>query len=282
MVKLRVAEKAFFSTIKYEAYTMSSSNGNDNSGSGTSNGGGHGVFNWLINFVLGRSEDSVPTDTTHLTSDADTGLKLVVSQDTDLVHNLFDQNHDSSPTLSDQTPSDQLQMYDDSEMIHDFIRLNQESPLQPINQNSDTDYERPAVLTSDGIPHFNNSNDDVLVYAGGEDKDYTLNDGIMLSAANFYQFDSQTDLFPAVNDQGQNVVLDASDILGMGNNLIITGHELDSVSFQDEGWTMLDHDLPLPAGMEPKDGFNTYMHESGAIVQIESVIHTHFDHDGQS
>ncbi len=260
---------------------MSSSNGND-SGSGTSNSGGHGVFSWLINFVLGRPEHNQPTDAAQPKFDADTGLKLVVSQDTGLVHNLFDQNNDTSPTFSEQTPSDQLQMYDDSKMIHDFIRLNQESPLQPINQNSNTNFERPAALTADGIPHFNNSNDDVLVYAGGEDKDYTLNDGIMLSAANFYQFDSQTDLFPAVNDQGQNVLLDASDILGMGNNLIITGHELDSVSFQDEGWTMLDRDLPLPAGMEPKDGFNTYIHESGAIVQIESVIHTHFDNDGQS
>lgn len=82
------------------------------------------------------------------------------------------------------------------------------------------------------------------------------------------------------NDVGHNVMLDAEDVLDMGNNLVITGHYMDSVNFQDEGWTHIEQDIHLPSGIDPREGFDTFVHESGAVVQIESVIHTSFEPNG--
>lgn len=82
------------------------------------------------------------------------------------------------------------------------------------------------------------------------------------------------------NDIGHNVMLDATDVLDMGNNLVITGHHMDSVNFQDTGWTHIEQDILMPQGIAPREGFDTFIHESGAVVQIESVIHTNFDPNG--
>ncbi len=43
----------------------------------------------------------------------------------------------------------------------------------------------------------------------------------------------------------------------------------------------IDFMQPHPEGIDPREGFETFVHDSGAIVQIESVIHTNFDPHGQ-
>lgn len=84
----------------------------------------------------------------------------------------------------------------------------------------------------------------------------------------------------ASNDVGYTVKLDSTDILDLGNNIVITGHDTDSIHFEDTGWFKLNKNDPLPGGILKQDGFDVYMHESGAIVQIEHAIMINYHDPG--
>lgn len=130
-------------------------------------------------------------------------------------------------------------------------------------------HEKSVIADNDDILQISEDHEDLSGFFSG-------------STVNFNALNQLTDNLSdlnVANDMGNNVKLDATDILDLGNSLIITGDVLDSVEFEDGGWTKLDQNAPLPQGIEFREGYDTFIHESGAVVQIDHIIQTNY-HDG--
>lgn len=106
--------------------------------------------------------------------------------------------------------------------------------------------------------------------------DFTLEDAG--GALNFNLVEPQS-AKPA-NDLGHSIHLEVDDVIGLGNNLFITGDELDFIEFVEAGWDKLEEPMELSSDTDAHQGYDTFVHESGAIVHIENLISTNYDEPG--
>lgn len=74
------------------------------------------------------------------------------------------------------------------------------------------------------------------------------------------------------NDGIQQVFLSSNDILDHGDILVIDGSHIDSVVIEDAGWMHVDDDPQLAI----KDGYDAYVHESGAMIMVDANININF------
>jgi hypothetical protein len=260
---------------------MSNSIGNGNSGSGAQ-GSEPGFFGRIFNFFFGHSADHQSHEHRSLDHSQDyvafnSDNKLVEDRPQVLPQDLAPHVPDhflqkTGLIFMGSQEKDAFTIHDDKLISTNNVPHCQDNEIIPANQNNFSFNDHMA----DKISPLQGNNDDILSGMLVANSD----EGKIISAHSFSNVEPTVRDIHIANDLGHNVVLDASDILNMGNNLIITGHELDCVNFQDEGWAKIDDWNHLPSGIEPREGYNTYMHESGAIVQIESVIHTNFDPNG--
>lgn len=236
------------------------------------------VLHRIMSFLFNKADDS-PQDS-HEHNDA--GHKLSVSEDAIYSHNSHVEPKDSPVTELGlghlEKGMNDFHFHDDSLIINEMLGHSPDNFIHPVNQNGVSIDHHIALLTPEHLSHVNTSNDDVLF--SHTDPDSEFDTGRILSFENIGVYHGDLNHVAIANDLGHSVILDASDIIDMGNHLVITGHEMDSIEFQDHGWTKVDTGTQLPAGVEERDGFNTYVHESGAVVHIEAVIHTHFDPHG--
>jgi hypothetical protein len=245
-------------------------------------GNGQGVFSWLVNFVVSKLNPTPHAGDPSVAEPSHGGDgKLATTHHDDLMSVAAHPTEDfKDKSAFDSHIKFDFHMGDDGPLSQDVPQNGSEASTGAVNQNSDVIKDSSSSLADDGSSPKGNTYEDVLFHAENTIPGSDFDPGRILSFDTLTTMEAPLEKLPVANDLGHNVVLEASDILDMGNNLIITGHELDSVNFQDEGWTKIDHDESYLAGVEPREGYNTYVHESGAVVQIESVIHTNFDHDG--
>lgn len=207
-------------------------------------------------------------------NDADSGMKLVVSHDQAWGDNISPHSSDMPNTIS-EGPS----FYDKD--FSSFTMVDTDLPhTSVVNQNASSFVDSLLPIQDSDASNLNTGQDDVITTQVASLHDLGMDLGSILNASAITTFNTEYHNLEVANDAGHNVLLDASDVLDMGNNLVITGHELDSINFQDDGWTRIDYNEPHPLGIEPMEGFITYIHDTGAIVQIDSIIHTNHDPHG--
>lgn len=164
-----------------------------------------------------------------------------------------------------------LRFHDDRIIVHD----RDQDIYAPVNQNGVHIQDHIAILSENALSDMRSSNDDIDASPLQQNAE-----GVIYSYESINAFPSEAQNLSALNDMGHNVKIEASDILEMGNHLMITGNDHDAIIFQDTGWTLLDSDEYASLGIDNVDGFDTYVHESGAILQVDQIIHTHFDPNG--
>ncbi len=209
-----------------------------------------GLFSRIFNFIFGSSSSKDASDHSqkigpvHHGADehgaADSKLKLVVSQHGENSSDMLNKIAGppilaSTPTMFDKAHTTDSPFHN-AHADHDSVMPGHEDHVGAVNQNTVSFMDHLPSFNDGNFSHLSTSNDDVLNNSIGSISKASLDVGRIVSADNIPAFENHIDHTAVANDAGHNVVLDASDILNMGNNLIITGNQLDSVNFQDEGW----------------------------------------------
>ncbi|MGB0934525.1 MAG: hypothetical protein ACPGXY_00490 [Alphaproteobacteria bacterium] len=122
--------------------------------------------------------------------------------------------------------------------------------------------------------YFVDNTDDLFHGVSGDPLDFNEQDVINFENLSALTPEEDMDI---LNDVAHKIPLEAQEIIGMGNHLIIDGDSAyDFVDFQEQGWTKLTPGDLLPEGVDVSEGYDTYVHESGAIVQIDEHLNTNF------
>lgn len=240
-----------------------------------------GIFNRVIDYILDKldvhfeGENATPLPNSHDNLDTmETSNTIPYNSVTSGTSDVLN----GDLVMMGKSGLDDFNFHDSGLIPHEAATGAENNNGLPANQNYVNLQDHIATFSSEDFLQSNSSNDDII--HPSNEKEAIVGRIFSFESLNIYPTDLP--LGQALNDIGHNVKLDASDILDMGNHLVITGHDQDSICFQDAGWTMLSNeDLPS-LGLESLDGYNTFVHESGAIVQIEGIIHTQFNPDGVS
>ncbi len=167
------------------------------------------------------------------------------------------QTYDVNPVLTDRAEFEDIEM---NESLGGHIIMGDFQLSIPSNDDS------PLSINEDYL----NENDDLS--------------GLLISDADYFenQFNITSEELEngmsnyESNDQevSENLHLHVSsnDVIDMGNNIIIDGSEITFLSFQDEGWEKVEEMGNLPEGTDISQGYDTYIHDSGAIIQIDDEI----------
>ena len=162
------------------------------------------------------------------------------------------------PTLQDEVSVDDFNPSSIQDFAESFKMLNMldESIVQePINVNDTIDET------------FLYHNDDITVIDLEK-----AEEGINWNA--FMQYDEDSVAATPINLEKKTATMDPAEIIDAGNNLIFAGDEFDTINFEDEGWTQIEH---IAGDTQGNASYDVFLHvDTGAVVQVDSSIITHY------